>query len=202
MLCRSQISRRIGRYSSGGSITPPVWPIGSTRIGRHGRGVLHLDDVADDRGAGDAAVGIALAERASVARRREDVEEARRHRLVHRLARLQPRGRQRAQGRAVPRLVAADDLVLARRAGQPVVLPRQLDRRLDDLGPAALELHRREVAGRQLGQQVGELDGQRDSCRASAARRPARRAGAGSPRSPAGCCGRPRRRRCPEMPSR
>ena len=32
MLCRSQISRRIGRYSSGGSITPPVWPIGSTMI--------------------------------------------------------------------------------------------------------------------------------------------------------------------------
>ena len=32
MLWRSQISRRIGRYSSGGSITPPVWPIGSTRM--------------------------------------------------------------------------------------------------------------------------------------------------------------------------
>ena len=29
-LCRSQTSRRIGRYSGGGSMMPPVWPIGST----------------------------------------------------------------------------------------------------------------------------------------------------------------------------
>ncbi len=74
---------------------------------------------------------------------------------------LRPGGRERAQGRAVPRLVAADDLVLAGRAGQLVVLPRQLDRRLDDLGAAALELDGRQVAGRQLGQQVGQLHGLR-----------------------------------------
>jgi hypothetical protein len=29
-LCRSQISRKIGKYSGGGSMMPPVWPIGST----------------------------------------------------------------------------------------------------------------------------------------------------------------------------
>ena len=114
MLCRSQISRRIGRYSSGGSITPPVWPIGSTRMAATVAGSSISIDVADDRRAGDAAIGVGLAERASIARRREDVEEARGHRLVDRLPRLQARGRQRAQRRAVPRLVSADDLVLAR----------------------------------------------------------------------------------------
>ena len=83
------------------------------------------------------------------------------HRLVDRLARLEARGRECAQGRAVPRLVAADDLVLAGRAGQLMVLPRQLDRRLDDLGPAALKLDRRQVPRRQLGEQVGQLHGLR-----------------------------------------
>ena len=82
---------------------------------RHGGRVFHLDHLLDDRGAGDAAIGIALAERAAITGRREDVQEAGRQRLVDRLARLQPRGRQAAERRAVPGLVSADDLVLARR---------------------------------------------------------------------------------------
>ena len=61
---------------------------------RHGRRVFHLDHVLDDRRAGDAAVGVGLAERAAVAGRREDVQEARGQRLVDRLARLRaPRPR-------------------------------------------------------------------------------------------------------------
>ena len=130
MLCRSQISRRIGRYSSGGSITPPVWPIGSTMMAATVAGSSISTTSLDDRRAGDAAIGVGLAERAAVAGRRKDVQEARRQRLVDRLARLQSRGRQRTQRRAVPRLVAADDLVLAGRAGQLVILPGQLDGRL------------------------------------------------------------------------
>ena len=42
-----------------------------------------------------------------------------------------------------------------------MVLPGQLDRRLGDLRPAALELHGREIARRQLGQEVGELNRER-----------------------------------------
>ena len=156
-LCRSQISRRIGRYSSGGSMMPPVWPIGSTMIAATVAGSSISMTSLDERRAGDAAVGVALAERAAVAGRREDVEEARGQRLVDRLARLQARRRQRAQRRAVPRQVAADDLVLAGVAGELVVLPGQLDRRLGHLGAAALELDGRQVARRQLGEQVGQL---------------------------------------------
>ena len=129
--------------------------------GRHGRRIFHADHVLDDGRAGDSAVGVRLAERAPIAGRWKDVNETRGHRLVDRLPRLEARGRKPAQGRAMPGLVAADDLVLARRAGQPVVLPRQLDRRLDDLGTAALKLDRRKIARRELGQQVGQLDGLR-----------------------------------------
>ena len=118
MLCRSQISRRIGRYSCGRVDHPAGVADRLDHDRRDGGRVLHLDHLLDDRRAGDAAFGIALAERAAVTGRREDVQEARGHRLVDRLPRLQPRGRQRAQGRAVPRLVAADDLVLARRTGE------------------------------------------------------------------------------------
>ena len=65
--------------------------------------------------------------------------------------------RQSAERRAVPGEVTADDLVLAGRAGQAVVLPGHLDGRLGHLRAAALELDRREVARRQLGQEVGQL---------------------------------------------
>ena len=93
MLWRSQISRRIGRYSSGGSITPPVWPIGSTRMAATVAGSSISITSLDDRRAGDAAIGVRLAERTAVACRRKDVEEAGRHRLVDGLARFEARCR-------------------------------------------------------------------------------------------------------------
>lgn len=83
------------------------------------------------------------------------------HRFVHGLARLQPRCRECSQGRPVPRLITTDDLVFTRRASQPVILPRHLDRRLDDLGAAALKLDRREIAGGEVSKHIGQLHGHR-----------------------------------------
>ena len=65
--------------------------------GRHGRGIFHLDHVAHDRRAGDAAIGVGLAEGAAVACRRKNMKESRCHGLVHRLARFEPRCRERAK---------------------------------------------------------------------------------------------------------
>ena len=121
-------------------MTPPVWPIGSTRMAATVAGSSISTTSPDDRRAGDAAIGVSLAEGAAVACRREDMDKSGCHGLVDRLARLEARGREGAERRAVPRLVAADDLVFSGRAGQLVVLPGQLDRRFDDLGAAALNL--------------------------------------------------------------
>ena len=57
---------------------------------RDRRRVLHVDHSPDDRCAGDAAVGILLAERAAVARGREHVQEARGERLVDGLRDFSP----------------------------------------------------------------------------------------------------------------
>ncbi len=51
-----------------------------------------------------------------------------------------PRGRERAQGAAVVRLPAGDDLRLPGMTGLDVILPRQLDRRLDRLAAAGDEV--------------------------------------------------------------
>jgi hypothetical protein len=123
----------------------------------HGGGILHFDHVFHNGGASDTAVGILLAEGAAVARRRKDVQEAGRERLVDGPPPLQPRRRQRAERGAVPGEVPADDFVPPRLAAQPVVLPRELDRRLGHLRAAALELDGRQVARRKIGQDVGEL---------------------------------------------
>ena len=65
-----------------------------------------------------------LPKRTTVASGWEDVQEARRQGLVHRLTRLESGGRQGRHRRAVPGEVAADDFVLAGRAGELVILPR------------------------------------------------------------------------------
>ena len=54
--------------------------------GRYRSRILHFNHVADDGGAGDAAVWIFLAEWAAIAGWREDMKEPRRQRFIDRLA--------------------------------------------------------------------------------------------------------------------
>src|SRR5262249_39554859 len=115
---------------------------------RHGVGVFHLDHVAQKGGARDLTRWVFLAEWAAVASRRKNVQEAGGEWFVHRLARFQARSRQGAERRAVPRQVTADDLVLARRSRELVILPGQLNRSLGHFRAAALEFYRGQVAGR------------------------------------------------------
>ena len=103
ILLRSQISRRMGKYSSGGSITPPVWPIGSTRMAATVAGSSMLSTSSTIVAHVIATQsGLRLPERTPVTRRRKDVNETGGHRLIHGLARLEPRRRECAQGRPVP----------------------------------------------------------------------------------------------------
>ena len=66
---------------------------------------------------------------------------------------------QGTHGRPVVGDVAADDLGALGLAGLPEVLPGQLPRRLDRLGPAGGEEDAVELTGRVPGQALGQLDG-------------------------------------------
>ena len=122
-------------------------------------GVFHLDGVVDQRGTSDVARRISLAERAAVTRRRENMQEPWREGFVDGLPPFQSRRRERSERRAVPRHITADDLIFAGMAGELVILPRQLDRRLGDFRPATLKLHNREIPWREFGEHVREPDG-------------------------------------------
>ena len=117
-------------------------------------GPLELDPRRDRVGEIAAGHAVRHAERVRVGH----VAAARGQRL-ERLAQARDAGRaQRAQARAVVRDLAGDDLGLVRVPGELVVLPGELERRLDGLRAAAGEEHAVEVARGELGDPSGQLD--------------------------------------------
>src|SRR5262249_36859359 len=76
----------------------------------HRLGIFHLDHIAYNGRAGDAAIRVTLAERAAVTSRWKHVQESRRQRLIDRFARLEPRCGKGTERGTVPRQIPANDL--------------------------------------------------------------------------------------------
>src|SRR5262249_61128043 len=86
-------SRRGGRLCGGGGDGAARGADGLDHDRRNRGGVLHLDDVADEGGTGNATIGIAFAEWTAIAGRREDVGGYGGEGVVGGLAALGARGR-------------------------------------------------------------------------------------------------------------
>ena len=125
---------------------------------RDGLRPLVLHDAVDLVGALQVAAGLLRAVRAAVAVRHRRAQAAGQEGLELGAERRAPVDGERAHGRPVVGAAARHELVAGRLAAQPVVLARDLERRLDRLGAAADEEDAADVDRDELGDLLGELD--------------------------------------------